>query len=93
MFAQKSFSSFVSVLCLFVALTTGLTISREGAHHVSFFGGRNVEVPEEAAALQKLSRREMITQQCAAKINPDLQRCYDMSTKAAAAATTPDNQL
>ena len=93
MFAQKLFPSIVSVLCLFVAFATSLAISREGVHHVSSFNGYNIDGPEEAATLQKLSKRETITQECAAKINPDLQRCYDMSIKAAAAAKTPDNIL
>ena len=92
MFSAKSFPSLVSVLCLFISFTTSLTISREGTRHVSLFDGSNIDGPEKAA-LHRLSRREMITQQCAAKIKPDLQRCYDMSIKAAAAAKTPDNHL
>ena len=86
------FSSLVSVFCLFIAATTSLTTRGESGRYGSLFDRRKIDGYEEAAP-HALSKREMINQQCATKINPDLQRCYDMSIKAAAGAKMPNNDL
>ena len=86
------FLSVFSILCLFIASTFGLSVGRDDGQFRSFFDAGNIEENQETTT-HFIYKRDVAAQQCATKINPDLQKCHDISTRAAIAAKSPDSVL
>lgn len=89
---QMLFFAVISVPCLLVSSVVGLSVGRDDGQFRTFFDAGDIERDEETA-FHLSHKRDVSAQQCATKINPDLQKCYDISTRAAVAAKSPGNAL
>ena len=86
------FLSIFSILCLFITSTLGLSVGRDDGQFRSFSHATDIRGEEEITTHLSY-KRAAPAQHCDNKINPDLQKCHDMSKRAAIAAKSPDNAL